>query len=213
MAAGIVQLFTLVVVAAHCSLSYLASQSRHLTIPPVAAASPTPQFVTVADPFASVPVPIYASVVGVDSQGHTTYFYEFSDSVATDYSACGTVIASLRLNKTNPLEVVVAGAGYYSATENLVSAGQTFALGGECGLQGSVAACTVKNPTSTSVFTETGLGVIVFNTAPFSGASAAAPPTGPGSSTPTSAPNSGHRSSSPVLALVFISLSLVYYLF
>ncbi|KAJ7877187.1 hypothetical protein B0H13DRAFT_2054222 [Mycena leptocephala] len=178
MAAGIVQLFTLVVVAAH-----------------FAAASPMPQFVTVADPFASVPVPIYASVVGVDSQGHTTYFYEFSDSVATDYN------------------VVVAGAGYYSATENLVSAGQTFALGGECGLQGSVAACTVKNPTSTSVFTETGLGVIVFNTAPFSGASAAAPPTGPGSSTPTNAPNSGHRISSPVLAFVLISLSLVYYLF
>ncbi|KAF7358315.1 hypothetical protein MVEN_00880900 [Mycena venus] len=178
MAAGIVQLFALVV-ALH-----------------FAAASPTPQFVTVADPFASVPVPIYASVAGVDLQGHTTYVYGLFDSVATDYN------------------VVVAGAGYYSVTENLVSAGQTFAIGGECGLQGSVAACTVEYPTSTTVFTESGLGVIVFNTGPFSGATATAPPTGrPGSSAPTNAPNSGHRMSSPVLAFVLISLSLGYYLF
>jgi hypothetical protein len=98
MAAGIGQLFTLVVVAANCSLPNLASQSRHLTILTVAAASPTPQFVTVADPFGSPPMPIYASVAGVDSQGHTTYVYEFFDSVATDYSACGSIIPSLRVN-------------------------------------------------------------------------------------------------------------------
>ncbi|KAJ7827558.1 hypothetical protein B0H13DRAFT_2373763 [Mycena leptocephala] len=181
MAARIFQLFTLAAVAVR-----------------FAAASPTPQFVTVMDPVGSIPEPIYASIAGVDSQRHTTYEFELFDSLATDFN------------------IVVAGSDYYSFTEAVISAGETFLIGGECGLAGSIATCTVKAPASTTVFTETGMGTIVFNTgAPVPGESGtAAPGTGTSGSgpTPTDKPNSGHRMSSSVLLFLVISLGLGYHL-
>ncbi|KAJ7441483.1 hypothetical protein B0H11DRAFT_2292364 [Mycena galericulata] len=172
MAARIFQLFALVAVAAR-----------------FAAASPTPAFVTVMDPVASDAAPISAIISGVDAQGHTTYAFEFTASLATEYN------------------IIVAGSDYYSFAEEFITTDQPFGEEGQCGLEGSVAICTVVGA-STAVFTETGLGTIVLDIG------TAAPGNGPSGSppTPTNKPNSGHRVSCSVLVFIVISLRLVYHL-
>jgi hypothetical protein len=52
------------------------------------------------------------------------------------------LLSSVELNR--PPDIVVAGSDYYSFTEAVISAGETFLIGGECGLAGSIATCTVK---------------------------------------------------------------------
>ncbi|KAJ7905228.1 hypothetical protein B0H13DRAFT_2334177 [Mycena leptocephala] len=197
MAARIVQMFILAAAAAH-----------------FAAASPTPEFVTVLDPVGSEPVPITATVLGVDSQGHTTYAIALTDAFATEVA------------------IIVAATDYYSFIDVIKTDDETLAVGGECGLKGSTAICTVRGPATTTVITETALGTVVFDigatTIPVE-PSSAAPVTGENSSaapiigasgsesaflpTPTDRQSSGQRMSCSVLvAFIVISFRLGYYL-
>jgi hypothetical protein len=189
------------------------------------------------DPVGSEPVPITATVVGVDSQGHTTYAIALTDAFATEkgmYACASSPLFNLAecLNVTGPSATIVAATDYYSFTDIIKTDDETLAVGGECGLRGSTAICTVRGPATTTVITETALGTVVFDigaTAIPVEPSSAAPVTGENSSaapiigasgsesaflpTPTDRQSSGQRMTCSVpLAFVVISLRLGYYL-
>jgi hypothetical protein len=126
------------------------------------------------------------------------------------------------LNVTGPSAIIVAATDYYSFIDVIKTDDETLAVGGECGLKGSTAICTVRGPATTTVITETALGTVVFDIgattipgersspAPIIGASGSESAFLP---TPTDRQSSGQRMSCSVLvAFIVISFRLGYYL-
>jgi hypothetical protein len=91
---------------------------------------------------------------------------------------------------------LVAASDYYSFTDEVNNQGATIAIGGECGLQGTNALCTILGD-STEVVTKS-VATLVLDL---------------GNATPTHNPNSSRRISYPVfMAIIIMSLPLAYQL-
>ncbi|KAJ7875629.1 hypothetical protein B0H13DRAFT_2348083 [Mycena leptocephala] len=95
----------------------------------------TATLVTLPDPIGfDTAHTVAATIAGVDAQGRTTYAFVGTDAVQKE---------TLTL---------VSASDYYSFTDEVNNQGATIAIGGECGLQGTNALCTILGD-STEVVT------------------------------------------------------------
>ncbi|KAJ6489888.1 hypothetical protein C8R45DRAFT_1213304 [Mycena sanguinolenta] len=159
------------------------------------AAAPAPDtFVTLVDPIGFEPVPIPASVVGVDAQGHTTFAYAITATTVADLAT-----ATLVEHAT-----IVAGTNYFSIKDVITGPGGALTLAAACTPQnGGGAVCDVANQGVTSELTvpAASMGTLVLDIP----------------STPTGKTSSASRSaralnSGGVVGLVGITLGLAYQL-
>ncbi|KAF7345283.1 hypothetical protein MSAN_01905000 [Mycena sanguinolenta] len=159
-----------------------------------AAAPASDKFVTLVDPLGLEPVPIPASVVGVDAQGRTTYAYEITATTTVE-----GVTATLVEHAT-----VVAANNFFSIKDEIAGPASTLIIDGACSQQGNGAVCTVDDSGVTGVMTipAASMGTLVLDIP----------------SAPTGKTNSASRRASishsgvGVVGLVGITLSLAYQL-
>ncbi|KAJ6490716.1 hypothetical protein C8R47DRAFT_1214994 [Mycena vitilis] len=174
-------------------LSLVAVAFTHVTALP----QPVPATLTLSVPpfFNPISTALPAVVLGVDSQGRTTYAVE-QDQVE----------ASTTIPITGTL---VQGADHASYTFSFTKSGETVIAGFDCGLQGGNAICSdIDTRSNSQVETATISGLVPFvidvvSTAAPSGSTASS-----GSAAPSGSPNSARGISASVSgALVGVALA------
>ncbi|KAJ7486457.1 hypothetical protein FB451DRAFT_1167892 [Mycena latifolia] len=150
----------------------------------VVAALPSPELVTVGAPFGDDSTTVLtAHVLGVDSNGRTTYALEQNAMQGSSVLASAT-------------GTLVEGSDHVSYTYALDGAGFAITLGVDCDLKDGNAICSDGTETATI----SSLG----STTPTAGASSSAP-------TSTTTPNSSQKASTSVFG-VLMGLALAYQL-
>ncbi|KAJ7685666.1 hypothetical protein DFH06DRAFT_1313952 [Mycena polygramma] len=167
------------------------------------------QFVAASPALVTLPAPpglgsqtLSASVVGVDSQGRTTY------AVNEDETEGSSTVAHITAT-------LVQGADHAMFTLSHTSASETIIVGYDCDLKDGNAICSdveSSQPFTTTVALESDFVLDVAATAAPSSGSGAAPSgsqSGSGSSpSPSTKPNSSHKTSASIVSAL-VGLALV----
>ncbi|KAJ7486448.1 hypothetical protein FB451DRAFT_1362846 [Mycena latifolia] len=158
-----------------------------------AAALPSPELVTVAVPFGDdgSTSAITAHIIGVDSNGHTTYALEQNEMQGSSVLASAT-------------GTLVEGSDHVSYTYALDASGIAITIGVDCDLKDGKAICS--DATETATVSSLGSWVLDVVSTPAPSGSSATPTAGSSSSAPTSQPTQTKSSSQRTSASVFGAL-------
>ncbi|KAJ6531578.1 hypothetical protein DFH09DRAFT_1370407 [Mycena vulgaris] len=154
-----------------------------------AAAAPAPELVTVTLPFGDAETAaMTASIVGVDSQGRTTYAIQQPEMQGTSTLASAT-------------GTLVEASDYMSYTYALDGQGIAITIGADCALKDGTAICTGLDESShVATATISSLAAWVLDV----------PPTGsPGGPLPTGKPSSSQKNSVSIFGAL-VGLAVLY---
>ncbi|KAJ6531566.1 hypothetical protein DFH09DRAFT_1182792 [Mycena vulgaris] len=157
----------------------------------LATAAPAPALVTVLVPLGDETTPMTAAVLGVDSQGRTTYAIQDNEMQGTSILASATA-------------TLVEASDYMSYTYSLDGPGINIVLGADCTLNGRTGVCTGLDESShAATATISSLAAWVLDV----------PPTGSpgGPPLPTGKSNSSQRTSASIFGAL-VGLAVAYQL-